>query len=197
MSKIHTITVTRDTDERITIRRSHLDLRAFTAETLYEKTYATNEIELEQVLAWCDKYGYDRTDGDAEIEERHGIVAMQVHFVHSSLPDRIDFAALEGGKVRVTLMDRQGRRDIPQDTYTVEGDLQAMASVLEHNGYHVYHWGRGARAFRGTPWPIRSRLEIWKKRQKLEEIARQRMQQNPGKWHDEETLLSMDLAYAG
>jgi len=91
------------------------------------------------------------------------------------------------------------RRDIPIDSETKSAgfDLERAIGWCEENGYTVHRWGGGARAWKAEPWVIRTRRQIQKLRQRLEGAARSKMRQNPGQWHPEESLLSLDLAYDG
>ena len=119
-----------------------------------------------------------------------------------ALPDRIDFTELPDGRVIVTKLRREPeeRRDIPIDSETKSAgfDLERALGWCTANGYTVHRWTGGARAWKAEqPWVIRTRREIWKFRQRLENIALSKMRQNPGSWHPEESLLSLDLAYDG
>lgn len=189
MSEVHAIAITEHTTGQIDVKRLNLDLRAFEAETIYAKTYADGELDLDAAFAWCEGHGYERTYDDGWLRA----------FVHKSLPDRVDMARLPDGTVRVALFDRRGRRDVRRgEPFFVAGrTLEELDEFLCDAGYHGYVWHDGARAFRGQPWPIRTRSEIWKMRRRLEDVAVRKMQREPGKWHPEETLLSLDLAYAG
>jgi hypothetical protein len=115
-------------------------------------------------------------------------------------PDRIDFAELPDGRINVIKMtrDRAYRRDIPTD-HAIHEDLDFDEALdwLRENGYTVRCWPGGARAWKGTPWIIRTRREIWQKRQQAEAAALADLNRNPGKWHDSETRLQLDFAYEG
>lgn len=183
-NKVHTIRFTKSLDGSVSVRRFHIDLYTMTDETIYDHEYAPGELDIDAAFAWCENHGYVRIFEDL----------MSTYYVHNTLPDRVDMAQLSDGTVRVTLIDRRG---IPQESFIVARGLRDCEDLLQDHGYHTFFWNYGARAFRGDPWPVRSRSEIWHKRRKLEEIARHKFRQNAGKWHPEETLLSMDLAYAG
>lgn len=112
--------------------------------------------------------------------------------------DRIDFRVEPAiGQVLVTKYVHVAGRDeahgppYPLDTLDLE---DALAWCEEHD-YTVYRWPNGARAFRGTPWPIRGRRQISRLRQRLDQEALAAMRRDPGRWDESETLLQYDLAY--
>ena len=121
-------------------------------------------------------------------------------------PDRIDFLESPEGTIkRQCFQHVTKRRDVPlglseplQAGYTLEQALE----WCEENGYHVYRWhyrspfgGHIARAFLGTPWPIRTGKRMKELREQLEAMGQKAIRSNPGKWHPVETLLQVDLAY--
>lgn len=169
------------------VRKAWMDLHDFRSHTVSEVTYDT--FDYDAALAWCTEHHYALTRNDT----------VETVFVHDSCPDRIDFAA-SGAAVRAVHLDRRGMNDVPREAFLVDTagrTLKEICDWLEEHGYTTYWWGSGARAFRGTPWPIRTRREIFRKRQQLEEVALYLLRTDPGRWHNEETLLSLDLAYAG
>ena len=176
---------------RTTVRKVWMDLHDFRSRLLQETVYEA--FDYDAALAWCAEHHY-KVVRDSSTE---------VVVLHDACPDRIDFTAV-GESVRVTHFDRRGMNDIPREHFTVEelGDtpkrwLQRICAWLEEHGYSTFWWGTGARAFRGKPWPIRTRREIFRKRQQIEEAALYLLRTDPGRWHDEETLMQLDLAYAG
>ena len=112
-------------------------------------------------------------------------------------PDRIDFSTLGDGRVIVQKLRRDTTtnparpRDIPVSTEVKPAGF-AMADALawcQSNGYVVRQWADGARAWRGIPWPIRTRAQIQRKRAQAEKRAR-----GTG---GSGALLSLDFAYEG
>jgi len=121
-------------------------------------------------------------------------------------PDRIDFIETPEGEIQRQCFRHEHKgRDVPmglpktlQEGYTLR---QALDWCLE-NGYRVYDWkhrspfgGHVARAFLGTPWPIRSTRRMFEMRDELDRLTRAAIRSNRGKWHPEETLARQDLAY--
>lgn len=114
------------------------------------------------------------------------------------MTDRIDFIETAAGIVvqkyqKQPYKDRMNTSEIKPADF----DLQAALDWCQANGYTVRTWSNGARAWKGTIWPIRTTREIIRKRRELEQIVRAKMRQDPGKWHSEETTLQLDLAYDG
>jgi len=194
--KVHVIKFNREAEERVTVRRLHLDPKTLDAETVYEKAYDEGELDIQEAYAWCRSHGYPRTPDESELEAM-GLIPVQATFVHESVPDRFDLNKLSDGRVRVTLFDRHDGRDVARATYTIQGDVEEIRNTLGDCGFSTYFWETGARAFRGEPWPIRTRVQIWHKRRKLEEQVRQRVLENGDVLCPEDALLSLDLAYAG
>jgi hypothetical protein len=198
MGKFNAVHFNRDPDGATRVSRYYVDARAFTAEKTAEKEYGPGELDADAAADWCEVHGFDAVFDDRDVARDLGIETMQMRYLHRSLPDRVDLAKTSDGRVRVTFFDRRGRRDVPADGAMVDDrSLEDLESFLKGVGYNTFNWQRGARAFRGEPWPVRTRREIWRKRRQLEEIADSKMGQNPERWHAEETLLAMDLAYAG
>lgn len=114
------------------------------------------------------------------------------------MTDRIDFIQTAAGVV-VRKYSKQPYKDRIHscETKPADFDLQAALDWCQTHGYTVRTWHGGARAWKGAIWPIRTSWQIVRKRQDLEQIALAKMRQEPGKWHHEETLLALDLAYDG
>jgi len=130
--------------------------------------------------------------------------------------DRIDFTILNDSTVLVTKMVRykKQRRDIPHmNEQHAPGtfDLEAALQWCEMNGYTVQTWPKhenrtlGARAWKGNPWPIRTRYQIVLLRQELEDecmaywdAAPERREHMPiPRWMNMTELAHVDLAYVG
>lgn len=71
-------------------------------------------------------------------------------------------------------------------------DLQAFVERLRVRGWSVRTWPGGARAFLGTPWPIRTTGQIQRMRDRLEIEARRNGGTHPR--FDGRPLSSFDLA---
>lgn len=93
--------------------------------------------------------------------------------------DRIDFTIMCDGAIIVTKMTRHParRRDIPHmsEKYAPgDLDLEDALAWCRENGYTVKAWPKhsarklGARAWKGTPWPIRTGHQLVHLRQRLE-----------------------------
>jgi hypothetical protein len=114
------------------------------------------------------------------------------------LPDRIDFIQTpQGTAVRRYIRHPFRDRMYKHDTKPPNFDLDAALDWCTQNGYTVRKWNGGARAWKGAPWPIRTAWQIMRKRHDIEQIALAKMKANPGKWHTEESILQLDLAYDG
>lgn len=115
-------------------------------------------------------------------------------------PDRIDFTRLQDGRISVTKLrrDAANRRDVPLE-HDIHNDLELKGALdwCRDNGYTVRRWYNGARAWRGQIWIIRTRYQIMRMRQELEAQALRKFRQEPGRWHQEESTLALDLAYDG
>jgi len=113
-------------------------------------------------------------------------------------PDRIDFTRIQAsGKVIVTKFQRRDETaDVPMEgeVKPIDFDLDGALAWCAENGYTVRQWPGGARAWRGKPWPIRSRSQIIRRRRDVERHVRYRIA--TGKASDE-NLLSLDFAYDG
>ena len=114
-------------------------------------------------------------------------------------PDRIDFIQMGNGRVIVQKLRRDAEteparpRDIPLSTEVKSPDF-ALADALtwcRGNGYAVRQWPGGARAWRGTPWVIRTRAQIHRKRQQIEAQINRTGGSRSG------SSLSLDFAYDG
>ena len=91
----------------------------------------------------------------------------------ATLPDRIDFAVVTSGVV-VTRFWLIGGRNVAPHAPEVKPagfDLEGVLARCEQNGYTVRRWQGGARAWRGVPWPIRTRSQIWRRRAQAERLA--------------------------
>ena len=107
----------------------------------------------------------------------------------SKHPDRIDFAVVATGVV-VTKFWLIDGRSIPLHGGEIKPtgfDLEGTLAWCEANGYTVRRWEGGARAWKGEPWPVRTRAQILRKRSAVER------QVFAG--HADGRLLSLDLAY--
>jgi len=114
-------------------------------------------------------------------------------------PDRIDFSQMGDGHIIVQKLRRDAEteparpRDIPVSTEVKSPDF-ALANALawcRGNGYAVRQWPGGARAWKGSPWVIRTRAQIRRKRQQVEtQISRTGGSKSS-------SLLSLDFAYDG
>jgi len=113
------------------------------------------------------------------------------------LPDRIDFCRLADGRIAVTKMRRDGARDvaISHNVRAADFGLDAALDWCREHGYTVHVWRGGARAWRGEPWVIRTRLQIWRKREQVERETADFIRRNPGK--PTPGLTFLDFAYDG
>lgn len=93
---------------------------------------------------------------------------------HEDLPDRIDMTVLPDGKLAVMEYERIEGRDVQAGPgQTTNRDINRMVVSLRSLGYTVRMWaGIGARAWKGTPWPIRNRHQIKRARKRAEARAR-------------------------
>lgn len=129
--------------------------------------------------------------------------------------DRIDFTIMNDGAIIVTKMTRyrERRRDIPHMSEKYASgmlDLKAALAWCRDNGYTVRAWPKhsarklGARAWKGTPWPIRTGHQLLKLRRRLEAECmiyvnasqEQRISMTLPAWSLAE-LTHTDLAYVG
>ena len=87
-------------------------------------------------------------------------------------PDRIDFVVTEAGTFVTKLWTVDGR-DVAPDGAEVkaEFDLDNAVDWLQRHGYTVRRWPTGARAWKGQPWPIRTRSQIRRRRAEVERLA--------------------------
>jgi hypothetical protein len=114
-------------------------------------------------------------------------------------PDRIDFTQMGDGRIVVQKLRRDAEteparpRDIPLSTEFKPAGF-ALADALawcQGNGYAVRQWPGGARAWKGSsPWVIRTRAQIRRKRQRIEA----QICHTDG---SKSSLLSLDFAYDG
>jgi len=111
------------------------------------------------------------------------------------LPDRIDFTVLDDGRIIVQKMQRQAaqRRDFVTDHDThVDLDLQTALAWCREHGYTVRTWHNGARAWHGTPWVIRTREQIKRRREQADrQVAASIRRSKPT------NLINLDFAYEG
>jgi len=99
-----------------------------------------------------------------------------------TLPDRIDFTLLSTGEYRIlklrhdTTANPRLPRDIPLpdgvSTKPADFNLAEALDWCRKNGYAVREITGSARAWLGTPWPIRSRHRIKLMRQQAERYGR-------------------------
>jgi hypothetical protein len=107
----------------------------------------------------------------------------------SKHPDRIDFIVVPSG-VAVTKFWLIDGRSIPLhggEMKPVDFDMEGALAWCEAHGYTVRRWEGGARAWKGAPWPIRTRAQILRKRSEVEREALA--------GHSSGNLLSLDFAY--
>ena len=107
----------------------------------------------------------------------------------SKHPDRIDFAVVPSG-VAVTkfwLVEGRSVSLLGSEMKPAGFDLEGALAWCEANGYTVRRWDGGARAWRGLPWPIRTRAQILRKRS---EVERQALA-----GHGSGNLLTLDFAF--
>ena len=117
-------------------------------------------------------------------------------------PDRIDFTVTSEGQVIVQKFERRrlrnGRkRDFPIAT-EIKPDgfnLRGALTWCESNGYTVRRWHRGARAWKGEPWVIRTRAQIYHKRRQVEQEVAEFIRRNPNR--PTPGLTFLDFAYDG
>jgi hypothetical protein len=91
----------------------------------------------------------------------------------SKHPDRIDFLVVATGVVVAKFWLIDGR-SIPLHGGEIKPtgfDLEGALAWCEANGYTVRRWEGGARAWKGAPWPIRTRAQILRKRSEVERQA--------------------------
>jgi len=91
----------------------------------------------------------------------------------AKLPDRIDFAIVPSG-VAVTKFWLVDGRSIPAHGGEMKPagfDLEGALAWCEAHGYTVRRWDGGARAWRGVPWPVRTRAQIRRKRSEVERMV--------------------------
>jgi hypothetical protein len=88
----------------------------------------------------------------------------------AALPDRIDFAVVTSGVVVTRFWLIDGRNVAPRgaESRPANLDLDAALAWCEQHGYTVHRWEGGARAWRGAPWPVRTREQILRKRGEVE-----------------------------
>ncbi len=89
---------------------------------------------------------------------------------------RMDFWQTAAG-VAVTKYERVATPDGPRDVVAEHAvkanlDLEWALAWCEAHGYTVRRWPGGARAWYGTPWPIRTVAEIKRRREQVERDAR-------------------------
>ena len=104
------------------------------------------------------------------------------------LPDRVDFAQTPSCVVIVQFWRRRGRTIAPYGGRVREADFDVEAALekLEGMGYTVRRFAGGARAWKGTPEPVRTRHQI------IERRARAWRRVGEGG-----ALLSSDFAFDG
>ena len=87
--------------------------------------------------------------------------------------DRIDFTDTGVSVLVIKFVRQEEAHDIPisNDQKPADFDLEAALSWCEEHGWTVRRWPGGARAWKGTPWPIRTRWQIRKKRMEVERLA--------------------------
>jgi hypothetical protein len=110
----------------------------------------------------------------------------------AALPGRIDFAVATSGVVVTKLWLIEGRNVALHGAQTkpADFDLDGALAWCEANGYTVRRWQGGARAWRDDePRPIRTRLQIWRRRARAEQLA---LHGDPAA-----CALSCDFAYDG
>jgi hypothetical protein len=119
--------------------------------------------------------------------------------------DRVDITLLANGTVvvskyehRTNEPDRLIRTEIKQPEE--QFDVEWATGWLKDHGFTVHAWpahpagvSAGARAFRGEPWPIRTRGQILKRRQEIESTVRRWQHKNPDA--DGPSLLGRDFAF--
>lgn len=114
-------------------------------------------------------------------------------------PDRIDFSVVNGRIVLVLKFEHcpADRRDrvISAEKKPTNFDLDAALAWCEEHGYTVHRWHAGARAWKGTPWVIRTRSQIWRKRKQIERQVASFIRRHPGK--PTPNLSFLDFAYDG
>lgn len=107
--------------------------------------------------------------------------------------NRLDFGIFDD-KINVWLFDVNWQ---PSQKYPTDGavakpgefDVDAFIESLEANGWTVFRWSAyGARAFKGQPWPVRSKYEIIETRKRLENDDRRGV-------HHPYNVDALDLAY--
>ena len=140
----------------------------------------SEEVKLEgfdprQALAWCEKHGY------TVVTEEYEDLARATR----NPRDRFDFWILTG-KVSIQPFKRGRIGDRPGEMFhkpreRSQFNLEGVLIWLEKHGYTVRRWSNGARAFLGAPWPIRTRREIYWKRQRMEAEVSRLIKANPGK----------------
>jgi len=89
-------------------------------------------------------------------------------------PDRVDLNQTPAGLV-VAKFWKQDGREVPHPdgaNVSTEYDLEAAVAWLQANGYTVRCWPGGARGWKGSPWPIRTRGQIARRRQEVEAMVR-------------------------
>lgn len=117
----------------------------------------------------------------------------------ASNPDRIDFSVINDRVVMVQKFEHcpADRRDrvISAETKPLGFDLDAALAWCEEHGYTVRRWPSGARAWKGKPWVIRTRLQIWRKRERAEREVASFIRRHPGR--PTPGLTFLDFAYDG
>jgi len=110
----------------------------------------------------------------------------------SPLPDRIDFAVATSGVVVTKFWMIGGRNVAPRgaEIKHSEFDLDAALAWCKANGYTIRRWDGGARVWKGdVPRPVRTRLQIRRRRAQAERLA---LHGDPAA-----CTLSRDFAYDG
>ena len=127
-----------------------------------------------KALAWCEKHGYHITTEEYE-DLALATRSLRDRLDFWILSDRISIQPFKKGKVS----DRPGEMVYkPRDRS--QFNLEAVLTWLEKHGYTVRRWSNGARAFLGEPWSIRTRRQIYWKRQMIEVEVSRFIHDNPG-----------------
>ena len=113
-------------------------------------------------------------------------------------PDRVDFSILSTGMVIVRKYDHiaeVGHDDLlSSDEKPVGFDTEKALTWCEAHGYVVRRWPGGARVWKAErPWPIRTRSQIKRLRERVETEVRAWCQAHPGQ-RTESNRMGLDFA---
>jgi hypothetical protein len=121
-----------------------------------------------------------------------------------SLPDRIDFAIFDDGRIIVLKMRREKaeRRDVvTNNDIHLDLDLEGALDWCREHDYIVREWDGGARAWHNEIWVIRTTAQIRKKREQAERRVAALLRRSQPRLQERgqavPNLTFLDFAYDG